>query len=179
MIQVPSPWILFGALVAAAVLVLAALPGCEEVVTRCGNSSCGPCTGTVIRVIDGDTVELETGVTIRYIGLDTPETSHEPAECFGAEATQRNADLVLGRDVVLEYDEHCDDHFGRTLAYVYADGVLVSETLIEGGFGCSLGIAPDIKYQDALDAAEARAKSAGAGQWSTCTAAERKSSCAN
>ena len=85
----------------------------------------------------------------------------------------------LGKDVVLEYDVECTDRFGRNLAYVYADGVLVSESLISGGFGCSLGIAPDVLYQPALDAAEARAKNAGAGQWSACEASQRKESCAN
>jgi micrococcal nuclease len=179
MMQVPSPWIFFGALVAAAVLVIAAMPGCEELVTSCGNASCGPCTGTVLEVVDGDTIRLETGETIRYIGVDTPETTAGKSECFGAEAVARNVQLVLGREVVIEYDVECTDRFKRTLAYVYADGVLVSESLIEGGFGCSLGIAPDTRYQEALDFAEARAKNAGAGQWTACSAAERKESCAN
>ncbi len=178
MMQVPAPWVLFGALVAAAVLVMAAMPGCEEAVTRCGNGSCGPCTGTVVEVVDGDTIKLETGETIRYIGVDTPESTHGKTECFGAQAADRNVALVLGREVVIEYDVECTDRFKRTLAYVYADGVMVSETLIEGGFGCSLGIAPDTRYQAALDSAEARAKSAGAGQWTACTAAQRKDSCA-
>ncbi|MEZ4268888.1 MAG: thermonuclease family protein [Myxococcota bacterium] len=179
MTQVPSFWLAFGAVVAAAVLAMAALPGCEELVTSCGNGSCGPCTGTVVEVVDGDTIRLETGETIRYIGVDTPETTGGKSECFGAEAVARNAELVLGKDVVIEYDVECTDRFGRTLAYVYADGAMVSQTLIEGGFGCSLGIAPDIRYQSALDAAEAGAKNAGAGQWTACTAAQRKDSCAN
>ncbi|MCB9728132.1 MAG: thermonuclease family protein [Deltaproteobacteria bacterium] len=169
-------------LVASAVALAIALvagSACEEVTGGCGNSSCGPCTGTVVEVIDGDTIRLETGETIRYIGVDTPETTSGKAECFGSEAVDRNIELVLGKDVVLEYDVECTDRFGRNLAYVYADGVLVSESLISGGFGCSLGIAPDVLYQPALDAAEARAKNAGAGQWSACEASQRKESCAN
>ncbi len=178
MIQVPSPWVIFGALVAAALLVSAALPGCEELVTSCGNGSCGPCTGTVVEVIDGDTIRLESGETIRYIGVDTPETTGGKSECFGADAVAKNAQLVLGKEVVIEYDVECTDRFGRNLAYVFADGVLVSETLISGGYGCSLGIEPDVYYQPALDAAEARAKTSGVGLWAACGAAERKDSCA-
>ena len=35
----------------------------------------------VLRVIDGDTIELENGQKVRYIGIDTPETvdpRHDP-----------------------------------------------------------------------------------------------------
>ena len=57
----------------------------------------------VIRVIDGDTVELENGERVRYLGIDTPETVHpeKPVECFGTEATERNKELVEEKTVEL------------------------------------------------------------------------------
>jgi micrococcal nuclease len=40
----------------------------------------------VKRVIDGDTIELENGQKVRYIGIDTPERN----ECFNKQATAKN-----------------------------------------------------------------------------------------
>ncbi len=46
------------------------LAGCSS-----EGSSCGPSTGVVARVIDGDTIELETGERIRYLLVNAPETT--------------------------------------------------------------------------------------------------------
>src|SRR5688572_24726454 len=53
----------------------------------------------VTRVIDGDTIQLETGQTVRYIGIDTPETKHpqKKLQCFGKEAMEKNKELVEGK----------------------------------------------------------------------------------
>ena len=53
----------------------------------------------VIRVIDGDTVELKNGERLRYNDIDTPETVHpsKPIECFGPEASSKNKELVEGK----------------------------------------------------------------------------------
>ena len=58
----------------------------------------------VVRVIDGDTVELENGERVRYLGIDTPETVHpeKPMECYGPEASERNKELVEGKVVSLQ-----------------------------------------------------------------------------
>ncbi len=58
----------------------------------------------VVRVIDGDTIELEDGRRVRYIGIDTPETVHpeKDVECYGPEATARNRELVEGKNVELQ-----------------------------------------------------------------------------
>ena len=50
----------------------------------------------VIKVIDGDTIKLENGEAVRYIGIDIPETVHpsEPVQCFGKEASDKNKELV-------------------------------------------------------------------------------------
>ena len=43
----------------------------------------------VINVVDGDTIKIEGGQVVRYIGIDTPETVHlsKPVQCFGKEAS--------------------------------------------------------------------------------------------
>src|SRR3989338_7463066 len=75
----------------------------------------------VKRVIDGDTIELENGEKVRYIGIDTPETldPRKPIQCFGKEAAQKNRELVEGKPVWLTKDITDKDKYGRSLRYVY------------------------------------------------------------
>jgi micrococcal nuclease len=90
----------------------------------------------VIRVIDGDTIELEGGVKVRYIGIDTPETVHpsKPVQFMGKEASAFNRQLVEGKDVRLEYDVQRTDKYGRTLAYVYVGDTFVNAELVKQGY---------------------------------------------
>lgn len=80
----------------------------------------------VTRVVDGDTVDVTRGrrtLTLRLIGIDTPETVHptEPIECHGPEATQFATRRLLGEPVALEFDRSQGrlDYYDRTLAYVW------------------------------------------------------------
>lgn len=124
----------------------------------------------VVRVIDGDTVVIEGGERLRYIGMDTPESTTQH-ECFGDEATERNRDLVEGRVVALETDVSDRDRFGRLLRYVYVDGVMVNELLVREGFATVSTYPPDVKYQERFLAAQTAARQAEAGLWSACVEA--------
>ena len=75
-------------------------------------ADCGPSEAIVERVIDGDTIALAGDVNIRYLLVAPPETTNGHADCYGANAAQFNADLVLGKTVQLTYDEACQDRFG-------------------------------------------------------------------
>ena len=99
----------------------------------------------VARVVDGDTIEIEGGQTVRYIGIDTPETVHpqKTVECFGREASNRNKELVEGKFVQLEKNVSETDKYGRVLRYVYADGVFVNEPLVKEGFAHASSYSPD------------------------------------
>ena len=57
----------------------------------------------VQRVIDGDTILLETGERVRYLDIDTPETVHptKPVQCFGPQAYLRNKELVENKQAQL------------------------------------------------------------------------------
>ena len=103
---------------------------------------------TCVRVVDGDTIELDGGEKVRYIGIDTPETVHprKPVEWMGKEATEANRVLVEGRRVLLEYDSREKDTYGSTLAYVYAGDVMVNERLVEMGYVQVFGHWPNVKY---------------------------------
>jgi len=121
----------------------------------------------VVRVVDGDTIEIEGGERVRYIGIDTPESTIEH-ECFGSEASRRNAELVGGKVVQLERDVSERDRFDRLLRYIWLDGVLINEVLVREGYAVSSTYPPDVKYQDRFLAAQAEARNAGAGLWSSC-----------
>jgi micrococcal nuclease len=74
----------------------------------------------VTRMVDGDTLALNTGERVRLIGVDTPEMKHpkRPVEAFGKEATAFTKPMVEGKCVRLEYDQQRQDKYGRILAYV-------------------------------------------------------------
>jgi micrococcal nuclease len=132
------------------------------------NGRCGPSGGRVERVVDGDTIALESGERIRYLLVDTPENTTE-VECFGPEATRFNADLVEGADVDLAYDEECEDDYGRLLAYVTVQDREVNSLLVERGFGCALFIPPNgADRREEFESLEAQARAAGRGLWGTC-----------
>lgn len=133
-----------------------------------GGSDCGPTSGTVARVIDGDTIELEGGDTIRYLMVDTPENTSS-VECYGPEAATFNAELVEGKDVEIEYDAECTDRYDRLLGYVSVDGREVNSLLVERGFGCVLYIPPNgTDREEEFDALEATARAESRGLWGAC-----------
>ena len=122
----------------------------------------------VIRVMDGDTIKLENGEVVRYLLIDTPETTEDPVDCYGPEATNRNRDLVEGKRVTLERDESDRDVYGRLLRYVYVDGTLVQGVLVREGFGYVYSRQPDVKYLKDMAALERGARAESAGLWGAC-----------
>ena len=84
----------------------------------------------VVRILDGDTIELADGRTVRYIGIDTPELGQPGSDS----ATACNAAMVLGRTVRLEYGHERFDRYGRTLAFVYSDGRMVNSEILKAGW---------------------------------------------
>ncbi len=144
-------------------LVGLALSGCAP------SERCGPTSAVVAEVIDGDTIELDSGERIRYLMVDTPETTQGHDDCFGSNAVQFNRDLVLGKTVSLTYDTECTDQYGRLLAYVSVDGQEVNSLLIERGYGCVLHIPPNGNDRaDEFEALERAAKDGGRGLWGNC-----------
>lgn len=129
-------------------------------------SGCSSSSGLVRveRVIDGDTIIVEGGWRVRYIGIDAPEVYPE-AEYYGKEAWQANRELVEGRLVRLEKDVSETDRYGRLLRYVHVDGVLVNAELLRGGYAHARSYPPDVKYQGSFGELERQAREAGRGLW--------------
>lgn len=137
----------------------------------CGGSGseCGVTEATVARIVDGDTIELDNGQKIRYLMVNTPETTGGKNECYGSNAVQFNTDLITGKRVTLDYDVQCEDMFGRTLAYVTVDGIEVNTELVKRGFACVLHIPPNGDDRaDEFEALEDEAKAENRGLWGQC-----------
>src|SRR3989344_7884098 len=128
------------------------------------NISYFPKKAKVKRVVDGDTVVLENGSIVRYVGITAPETN----EPFEKESTEENKKMVEGKTVILEYDNYKGDKFGRILAYLFIDGKNVSIELARKG------LAQVVIYQhkkpfvyiDELFKAQEEAKKKRLGIWS-------------
>jgi micrococcal nuclease len=131
--------------------------------------------GRVVRVVDGDTIEVQLGATrekVRYIGVDTPETK-DPAmavQCYGRQASAFNARLVAGEQVRLVRDVEARDRYGRLLAYVFRvrDGLFVNAELTRRGYAQPLPIAPDVRHADRFAELARDARQQGRGLWSAC-----------
>jgi len=129
----------------------------------------------VTRVVDGDTIHARVrgrDETIRYIGMDTPETvkPNTRVQCFGKTASAANRRLVDGQRVRLRLDAEPRDRYGRLLAYVYRrrDGLFVNAALVRDGFATILPIEPNVSHAGDLRALERRARARRRGLWGAC-----------
>lgn len=118
----------------------------------------------VVRVIDGDTIEIEGGERVRYIGIDTPEV-YPSAQYYGMEAWEKNQELVGGCLVTLERDVSDRDQYGRLLRYVYVDGVFVNAELVRLGYARAEFYPPDTRHSELLEQLEDEAREAHRGLW--------------
>jgi len=135
-------------------------------------------TGTVDRVVDGDTVNIVARgfqTTIRLIGIDTPETKRPgyPVQCGGPQASAETARLLpVGRAVRVVSDPSQDarDKYNRFLGYIYAGGSgargSINYRLVSAGFAKAYiyGGVP-FQYATAFLAAESSAKRRHIGIW--------------
>lgn len=132
-------------------------------------------TATVVRVIDGDAIEVDLDgwrYTVRYIGINTPETNRPSrgVEFYGPEASARNRELVEGKTVRMELDVSSTDRFDRLLRYVYVDDEMVNATLISEGFAVASAFPPDTKFADRFENIQIQAMENRRGAWATSPA---------
>lgn len=121
----------------------------------------GSLKGRVVRVIDGDTFDLEEGVRVRLAGAEAPEY---PEGCLSSKAKERLEELALGKEVKIEVVE--EDNFGRKISFVRADDLLVDKVLVEEGLAeAASGQEP--RYGAVMLEAEDSAKKAKRGIWSS------------
>ena len=127
----------------------------------------------VSRILDGDTMELRGGDRVRLLALDTPEEG----EAFYEEATQLLTRLALGETARVEYAHRRRDKYGRLLAYLYIDSLLVNKTVIDSGLGYVYLFRDNDLQSDQVRlmiAAQRSAIERGVGLWSLPHAPEER-----
>lgn len=119
----------------------------------------------VARAIDGDTIELVDGRSVRLTGINTPE-SGQP---FFNEAARFTAGLVEGQVASLAYDVERTDQFGRVLAYVYVGDLFVNLEVVRAGYANAYTVPPNVVFATAFVDAERFARNSGRGLWIAST----------
>ncbi|MBK5414943.1 thermonuclease family protein [Pseudomonas sp. TH31] len=124
----------------------------------------------VQRVVDGDTLRLSDGRSVRMIGLNTPELGRQGRtdEPFAVAARKRLEALVAASkgQVGLLPGKEATDRYGRTLAHVYgADGANLEAQMLAEGLGFQVAVAPNVDLAMCQQAAERAARQAGLGLW--------------
>lgn len=132
-------------------------------------------TALVLKVVDGDTVDIVDDVRgrlrIRVLGIDTPETRKPgyTVGCWGPQATDFAKSSLVGQRVAFVTDPTQDDHdrYGRTLAYlIKGDGWDYSVEAARAGMAHSYVYDDDpVQRQPQITAAEREARDAGRGLW--------------
>ena len=125
---------------------------------------------TVVRVVDGDTIEVRLDgrlEKVRYTGVDTPEVRHprRGAEPGGRAAMRVNARLVEGRRIRLELDVRERDRYLRLLAYVWVGDLMVNAELVRLGYAQVMTVPPNVRHEQLFLRLQREARAAGRGLW--------------
>ena len=132
--------------------------------------------GEVMTVIDGDTVKVVTAedtLTVRIIGIDTPEIAGSPEgeQCYGREASKRAKELLTGKKVTITTDSTQDtyDKYDRILGYITVDGSDFGEAMVREGYAYEFTYRNQYQNQSLYRAAETEALENKRGLWSMCS----------
>jgi endonuclease YncB( thermonuclease family) len=127
-----------------------------------GGGNTGGDTATVTQIIDGDTIDVNLNgrtVRVRYIGVNTPESSEV---CY-REASQANSIFVSGKTVRLVKDVSDTDQYGRLLRYIYVGDLNVNAALVEQGYAEAVSYPPDTDQYNTFVSLERAARAANRG----------------
>jgi micrococcal nuclease len=119
-------------------------------------------------VPDGDTIVLQSGERVRYLGIDAPEMDDGQGNCepFARASKDFNRRLVEGKTVRLTYDKERRDDYGRSLAYVFLqDGRMVNGLMVQEGLAVVMLKRPNTRYRDFLLACQREAMKKRVGLW--------------
>lgn len=126
----------------------------------------------VANVIDGDTLDLDSGERITLVQIDAPEGK---GECYGKKAGKLLRQLLpVGTEVRIVRDRRLDnmDRHGRLLRYVFKGQRNVNLALVQKGAASVWFSKGDRgRYADRLLHAAENASEARRGAWGACEAA--------
>ena len=124
------------------------------------------------RCVDGDTAVFiikNEEVKIRFLAVDTPETVHptKDVQKYGKDASEYTCNkLTNAQSIIVEYESgNKTDKYGRTLAWIWADGVLLQSELIKIGYAEVAYIYGKYTYTESLCIDENEAKKEKIGLW--------------
>ena len=138
----------------------------------------------VLRVVDGDTIEIDRGKgkeKVRFVLVNTPETKHpkKGVEYFGKEASNFTKSQLTGKTVYLQKDTSDTDRYGRLLRYIWIErpssdnpsneeikSKCFNAILLAGGYANVSTFPPDVKYVDLFRKIERQARDGNVGLWS-------------
>ncbi|WP_243095468.1 MULTISPECIES: thermonuclease family protein [Thermus] len=137
----------------------------------------------VVRVVDGDTVELQGLGPVRLIGIDAPESSYNQRTSgaeevrLGLEAKAFLTRMLSGRAVYVELDVQERDRYRRVLAYLYLEDPRgdwsyggkrfrqVNLELVRAGWAEPYTVPPNVRYAELYLQASRQARAKGLGMW--------------
>lgn len=137
----------------------------------------------VLRVVDGDTIEIDRGrgkEKVRFVLVNTPETVHpkKGAEFYGKEASNFTKSQLTGKTVYLQKDTSDTDRYGRLLRYIWIErpssdnpsneeikSKCFNAILLAGGYANLSTFPPDVKYVDLFRQIERQARDGNVGLW--------------
>lgn len=148
-----------------------ALPAAASELDTLGPRLQGAGTGTVAEVIDGDTVMLDDGREVRFVGIQAPKLplgrpgfEEWP---LAPEARAEVVGMIGGEEVHVRPGTAAMDRHGRILAHLFRarDGLWVQGAMLRRGLA-RVYTFPDNRLLAAeMLAAEAEARAAGRGIW--------------
>lgn len=124
----------------------------------------------VRQVVDGDTLRLVDGRSVRLIGINTPELGRKGRsdEPYAVQAKRRLQALVeaSGGKVGVQPGKQGKDHYGRTLAHLYdRSGHNLEAQLLSEGLGFMVAFAPNTQLVGCQVQAERKARQQRLGLW--------------
>lgn len=129
----------------------------------------------VFSVLDGDTFRYKDSnwklQSVRLLWVDSPESNtarYRKTECYGKESKQALTNLIKGKTVKLEFDQNqsSTDNYGRQLAYVRLDDLLVNQHLIAEGYAKEYTFKTAYSKQSEFQSAQSQAKEKKIWLWS-------------
>lgn len=137
----------------------------------------------VLRVVDGDTIEIDRGKgkeKVRFVLVNTPETLHpkKGVEFYGKEASNFTKSQLTGKTVYLQKDTSDTDRYGRLLRYIWIErpssdnpsneeikSKCFNAIFLAGGYANLSTFPPDVKYVDLFRQIERQARDGNVGLW--------------
>ena len=136
-------------------------------------AECGRASGAAVqvaRVVDGDTLKLGDGRSVRVLGINAPEMQRrgQPGQALALEAKRAAEQFVAAAEgrVLLGFEQQQRDHYDRFLAHVYnTRGQSLAVSLLRQGLVFPIAVPPNVAQAGCLFAVQEAARQQGLGVW--------------